>query len=85
VNVELGTHYLARVIRLFDGNVELALAGYNGGPYRILRWRKEQRGKPLDEFIEGIPLAESRGYVKRITLIRSTYEELYGSARNGEP
>lgn len=79
VNLELGTHYLARVIRLFDGNVELALAGYNGGPYRILRWRKEQRGKPLDEFIEGIPLAESRGYVKRITLLRSTYEELYGS------
>jgi soluble lytic murein transglycosylase-like protein len=84
VNVALGTHYLARVIRLFDGNVELALAGYNGGPYRILRWRKEQRGKPLDEFIEGIPLAESRGYVKRITLIRSTYEELYGSGRDGE-
>ncbi|HEY0591248.1 MAG TPA: transglycosylase SLT domain-containing protein, partial [Thermoanaerobaculia bacterium] len=84
VNVELGTHYLARVIRLFDGNVELALAGYNGGPYRILRWRKEQRGKPLDEFIEGIPLAESRGYVKRITLLRSTYQELYGSDRNGE-
>ncbi len=83
-NVELGTHYLARVIRLFDGNVELALAGYNGGPYRILRWRKEQRGKPLDEFIEGIPLTESRGYVKRITLIRSTYEELYGGDRTGE-
>lgn len=84
VNVELGTHYLKRVIRLFDGNVELALAGYNGGPYRILKWRQKARSKPLDEFIEGIPLAESRGYVKRITLIRSTYEELYGSRENGE-
>jgi soluble lytic murein transglycosylase-like protein len=84
VNVELGTHYLKRVIRLFDGNVELALAGYNGGPYRILRWRREQRSKPLDEFIEGMPLSETRGYVKRITLLQSTYVELYGAAQNGE-
>jgi soluble lytic murein transglycosylase len=84
VNVELGTHYLKRVIRLFDGNVELALAGYNGGPYRIQRWRQQARAKPLDEFLEGLPLSETRGYVKRITLLRSTYEELYGSRQNGE-
>lgn len=78
VNIELGTYYLRQVIDLLGGNVELALAGYNGGPYRIKRWREANRRKPLDEFIEGIPLAESRNYVKRITLLRSTYEEMYG-------
>ncbi|HUP64926.1 MAG TPA: transglycosylase SLT domain-containing protein [Thermoanaerobaculia bacterium] len=77
VNIELGTHYLRRVINLLDGNVELALAGYNGGPYRIRRWRRESPQKPLDEFIEGMPLSETRGYVKRITLLRSSYERLY--------
>jgi soluble lytic murein transglycosylase-like protein len=79
VNVDLGTRYLRRVIDLFDGNIELALAGYNGGPYRIRRWRRENPSQPLDEFIEGMPLSETRGYVKRITLLRTTYEELYGS------
>jgi len=37
LNVRLGTHYFSHVLGLFDGNVDLALAGYNGGPYRIKR------------------------------------------------
>ena len=82
VNVELGTRYLRQVIDLFDGNVELALAGYNGGPYRIRRWRQQNPSQPLDEFIEGMPLSETRGYVKRITLLRTSYQELYGSRAN---
>jgi soluble lytic murein transglycosylase-like protein len=87
VNVDLGTRYLRQVIDLFDGNVELALAGYNGGPYRIRRWRQENPSQPLDEFIEGMPLSETRGYVKRITLLRTSYEELYGSraSSSGSP
>lgn len=83
VNVKLGTYYLKRVIALLEGNEELALAGYNGGPYRIKRWRQEQRGQPLDEFIEGMPLSETRNYVKRITLLRSTYERMYSPQRGG--
>ncbi|MFN2238053.1 MAG: transglycosylase SLT domain-containing protein [Thermoanaerobaculia bacterium] len=79
VNVDLGTRYLRHVINLFDGNIELALAGYNGGPYRIRRWRQGNPSQPLDEFIEGMPLSETRGYVKRITLLRTSYQELYGS------
>ncbi|MFN2443412.1 MAG: transglycosylase SLT domain-containing protein [Thermoanaerobaculia bacterium] len=79
VNVELGTRYLRRVIDLLDGNIELALAGYNGGPYRIRRWRQQNPSRPLDEFLEGMPLSETRGYVKRITLLRTSYEQLYGS------
>jgi soluble lytic murein transglycosylase-like protein len=78
VNIELGTYYLRQVINLLDGNVELALAGYNGGPYRIRRLRAAARRKPLDEFIESIPMAESRNYVKRLTLLRSSYYHLHG-------
>lgn len=83
INVKLGTYYLKRVIALLDGNEELALAGYNGGPYRIRRWRQEQRNQPLDEFIEGMPLSETRNYVKRITLLRSTYERMYSPQSGG--
>ncbi|MGH9456267.1 MAG: transglycosylase SLT domain-containing protein [Thermoanaerobaculia bacterium] len=81
VNIELGSHYLRRVIRLLDGNVELALAGYNGGPYRVRRWRQQERKEPLDEFIEGMPLSETRNYVKRVVLLRSSYRQLYGPSR----
>ena len=40
-SVRLGTTYLRQVLEMCGGNVELALAGYNGGPNRILSlWRR---------------------------------------------
>jgi soluble lytic murein transglycosylase-like protein len=78
-SLQLGTQYFAQVLDLFDGNVELALAGYNGGPYRVRRWWREAgQGAELDRFIEGLPLAESSNYVKRILIFEDSYEALYG-------
>jgi soluble lytic murein transglycosylase len=37
LSITLGSAYLKQLLGMFDGNVELALAGYNGGPNRILR------------------------------------------------
>jgi hypothetical protein len=34
LSIALGTAYLKQLLGMFDGNVELALAGYNGGPNR---------------------------------------------------
>lgn len=76
VSVRLGTRYLRQVIDLFDGDLELALAGYNGGPYRIRRWWKQSRD-PKDEFIENLRLSESRTYVKRVLLLSGSYARLY--------
>jgi soluble lytic murein transglycosylase-like protein len=73
VNITLGTYYLKQLINLLNGEVELAVAGYNGGPYRIKRWREANRRQPLDEFLEGIPLSETRNYVKRVTLLHASY------------
>jgi soluble lytic murein transglycosylase-like protein len=44
-NVEAGTLYLAWLTRYFDGDLRLALAGYNAGPTRVKRWHRE--GRPL--------------------------------------
>lgn len=56
-NVRAGSLYLARMIRKFDGNTELGLAAYHGGPGHVLKWRKAgKRGVP-----EG-----SRKYVEKI-------------------
>jgi soluble lytic murein transglycosylase-like protein len=80
-NTRLGSTYFRQVLDMFDGDVELALAGYNGGPYRIKRLWKEAHvgGRPpeRDEFLEGLPVTESRIYVKRILLLSDTYRRLY--------
>ncbi|HEX5719398.1 MAG TPA: lytic transglycosylase domain-containing protein [Thermoanaerobaculia bacterium] len=76
-NLRLGTTYFSQVLNMFDSNVELALAGYNGGPYRIKRMWKESRSKELDRFLEGLDLEESKTYVKRILVLSDSYRQLY--------
>lgn len=77
-NVTLGTAYFRQVLSMFDGDVELALAGYNGGPYRIKRlWSEAPDGQERDLFLEGLPVPESRMYVKRILLLADSYRQLY--------
>jgi soluble lytic murein transglycosylase-like protein len=84
LNIELGTFYLRQILGWTNGNVHLALAAYNGGIGNVRRWQRAGAGRAHDELIEGIPFSETRTYVKRITLIRSTYEHLYEDLKNPE-
>ncbi|MES1243558.1 MAG: lytic transglycosylase domain-containing protein [Acidobacteriota bacterium] len=76
-NIRLGTTYFSQVMDMFDHNVELSLAGYNGGPYRIKRLWKESGGRELDRFLESLSIEESKVYVKRILLLSDSYKQLY--------
>ena len=77
-SVQLGTQYFSQVLDMFDGNVQLALAGYNGGPFRLRRWWREAGANPeLDRFIEGLELSETTTYVKRILVFQDSYRSLY--------
>jgi soluble lytic murein transglycosylase-like protein len=53
-NVFAGVKYLSALLDRYDGNVSLALAGYNAGPTAVRRYR----GVP--------PYRETRGYVRKI-------------------
>ena len=78
VSLRLGTRYFRQLLDRFDGNVELALAGYNGGPGRISRlWRAAGPGAELDRFLESLTVSESRNYVKRILVLADSYRSLY--------
>jgi hypothetical protein len=37
-NITAGSYYIARLIREFNGNEDLALAAYNAGPTKVRRW-----------------------------------------------
>jgi soluble lytic murein transglycosylase-like protein len=79
LSVRLGGRYFRQMLDLFDGQVELALAGYNGGPGRISRLWRAAGGSAadLDDFLEGLPVSESRNYVKRILVLSESYRSLY--------
>ena len=76
VNIQLGTYYLKTLINTFGGNIPLVVASYNGGQGNVMRWRRAAPTRPLDEFLESIPFPETRNYVKRVTILRSTYSRI---------
>jgi soluble lytic murein transglycosylase len=70
-NLTLGRAHLAELIAAYDGSYVLALAAYNAGPRRVKRWIKAfgdpRRGSAQAiDWIESIPLGETRNYVQRV-------------------
>jgi soluble lytic murein transglycosylase len=80
LSVRFGAIYLGELLDRFDGNVELAIAGYNGGPNRIRRlWKESGPHAELDDFLETLDIDESRNYVKRVLVLADSYRQLYPS------
>jgi soluble lytic murein transglycosylase len=81
-NLQFGTVYLDDMIDRFGGRVERALAAYNAGPTRVVRWTASRNDMPAEEFIENIPFAETRTYVMNILAHREHYRRLYALPEN---
>jgi soluble lytic murein transglycosylase-like protein len=79
-NLQVGTEYLRQVLQMFDDNLELALAGYNCGPFRIKRLWHQSGSHDVDRFLEGLTIEESKVYVKRILVLSDSYRQLYPDA-----
>jgi soluble lytic murein transglycosylase len=80
-NMTLGSLYIKQMLDRFDGNRTLAIAAYNAGPGRVSRWLKEigdPRDPNIDEadWIESIPVYETRNYVHRVTEAVNVYANL---------
>ena len=71
-NVALGSRYLHDLVERYDGSYLLALAAYNGGPRNVARWiaaNGDPRRDPdvdIIDWIEMIPIPETRNYVQRV-------------------
>jgi soluble lytic murein transglycosylase len=82
-NIRLGTLYFKRLVAQFGGTY-YALASYNAGENRVVRWKTERPGMDEDEFIDDIPFPETQNYVKRVLGIAEDYRRLYGEGE-GRP
>jgi soluble lytic murein transglycosylase len=80
VNVPLGAGTLADFIRRMDGQVLVAIAGYNAGPSAARRWLPDE---PMDAdiWVENIPFNETRTYVQKVMWHSVVFEWL----ADGEP
>jgi len=77
VNIKLGTYYMKNVSSMFGDNPVLASAAYNAGPNRARQWCST---KPLEGaiYVETIPFAETRDYVRKVMSNTVYYSKLFG-------
>jgi len=74
VNIAYGSYYLRYLIDHYNGNVMLAVAGYNAGETNVDRWAA---GGALS--IDQIPFPETRAYVQKVLQAQSDYRHTYAS------
>lgn len=78
-NIKAGAKYIARLLKRFDGNIAYTLAGYNAGPTRVARWKKNlPKDYGFEEFVEWIPYKETHNYVASIARNYYWYHMLQG-------
>ncbi|MBS91622.1 MAG: hypothetical protein CMM95_01020 [Rickettsiales bacterium] len=82
-NIILGTTYINQMLDRFDNALPLALAAYNAGPGRVKIWLKrygDPRSNEIDyiDWIESIPISETRYYVKKVLSNLRIYQKKYG-------
>lgn len=70
-NTQMGAAELSALLSEYRGNQIMAFAGYNAGRGRVREW-VQARGDPRDpnvdpvDWVERIPLSETRNYVQRV-------------------
>ena len=77
VNIRLGSRYLGYTHKSFNGDSMLAVAAYNGGPGNVNKWLKTISKDDLDQFVENIPLDETRNYVRKVFRSYWAYRDIY--------
>jgi len=70
-NIRLGSTYFQSMLNYFGGSYPLAVAAYNAGPGNVNKWLRangdpRMSGVDMIDWIERIPIFETRNYVQRV-------------------
>jgi soluble lytic murein transglycosylase len=81
-NLMLGDGYFRRMLTYYGGSYPLAVAAYNAGPGNVNKWLRsngDPRNGGIDwvEWVEKIPVSETRNYVQRVLENAVVYETMY--------
>jgi len=81
-NIRLGDGYFGRMMDYFGGSYPLAVGAYNAGPGNVNKWLRangDPRNGSIDwvEWIEQIPIYETRNYIQRVLENAVVYEAMH--------
>ena len=84
-NMQMGAAEIAGLLKDYRGSYVLTFAGYNAGRGRVQQW-VAQHGDPRDpkvdavDWVERIPIAETRNYVQRVMENLQVYRARFGAS-----
>jgi soluble lytic murein transglycosylase-like protein len=81
LNIAIGVAEYSQKLAAEHGNTMLAIAAYNAGEEPVGRWIAQQPVDDEDLFVESIPFAETRLYVKTVSRNRFEYRRIYEASR----
>ena len=73
-NIRLGSAYLNKLMKRYNGSPVLAAAAYNAGPHRVSRWLPTGKSMDASLWMERIPFKETRHYVRRVLAYATVFE-----------
>lgn len=76
-NIAVGVAEYSQKLADMGGQSVLAIASYNAGEEPVGRWLNHTAVEDVDLFVEAIPYAETRLYVKSVTRNRFEYRRIY--------
>lgn len=79
-NIAIGAAEFAQKLAKVGGNPILAIAAYNAGEDAVGKWLAQTPVDDVDLFVESIPYAETRLYVKTVSRNRFEYRRIYENA-----
>ena len=78
-SIRMGAWFLHFLLDYFDGDLDLALAAYNGGAGSVDSWQADPLVSNRDDLLRWIGFGETREYLGRVSLAYRVYQELYTS------
>jgi peptidoglycan lytic transglycosylase len=84
-NMQMGAAEISALLKEYTGSYIMTFAGYNAGRGRVRQW-VAGHGDPRDpkvdavDWVERIPLAETRNYVQRVMENLQVYSALFGTS-----
>jgi soluble lytic murein transglycosylase len=76
LNIRLGAWYLRHLLDYFDGDLEYAVAAYNGGPGNVNAWRENVLIAEKADFFRWIGSGQTREYLPKVLLSYEVYRWL---------
>ncbi len=89
-NMQLGSAYFRQLLSYYRGSHPLAIAAYNAGMGRVNRWLQSNGdprtgGVDMVQWIENIPIFETRNYVQRVLENAVVYDTVRSQSAPASP